>query len=260
MVDQFGAAPPTLPVSPGQRDETLVSAYAELTNLLLQAPDVIAFLQQVAELAAMAIAPPASCGITLRRGSEVSTVASIGEMASVVDELQYAQGNGPCMQALRNNEVVYVSDMRDETRWEGFRINAVAQGVRSSLSTPLAVGGHGVGALNLYSDQPHRFSDEEVVQTGAFARQASTLLSVVMSQARATEISDQLQDALISRAVIDQALGILMVREQCSATEAFATLRQTSQHRNLKLATVAAELIRSSTGHEPQAPRAFSRR
>jgi len=240
--------------------DQLVTVYTELTSLLLQSPDVVGFLQQLAELASAVVVPPASCGVTLRRGTEVSTVAATGELAEHADELQYGVGQGPCLQAMRTAEVVHVPDLATDERWSAYRSHAVAQGVRSSLSLPLVVDRTGIGALNVYSDGPHHFTAQEIAQTGAFARQASTLLTVVMRQAQATEVSEQLQQALVSRAVIDQAMGVVMAQQRCTATEAFAVLRQASQHRNIKMATVAAELIEASTGHPPQQPRPFTQR
>jgi len=239
---------------------SLVTAYTELANLLLQGPDVIGFLQQLAELSAAVVVPPSSCGITLRRGTEISTVASSGELASQADELQYGHGQGPCLQAMRTAEVVQVPDLVADDRWDRYRGHAVAQGVRSSLSLPLIVDGTGIGALNLYSDGPHHFSAAEIAHANAFARQASILLTLVMRQAEATELSEQLQQALVTRAVLDQAMGIVMARQRCSATEAFEILRTASQHRNVKMTTVATELIEASTGHAVTAPRPFTDR
>src|SRR5438270_12426434 len=80
-------------------EKDLADAYQELQSLLLEQPDVTGYLQQVAVLAAEAV-PADSCSVTLRRDHEVTTVASSGEFASRVDEIQYGRGQGPCLRSL----------------------------------------------------------------------------------------------------------------------------------------------------------------
>lgn len=238
----------------------LIAAYAELADLLTQGSDVVTFLQAVADTSAQVATEPAACGITLRRGREISTVAASGLLATQVDQIQYEFNQGPCLESMKINAVVEVPDLGVEHRWEEYRIHASAHGVRSSLSVPLAVGGDAVGAVNLYSPVTNHFPEPTARLVKVFAKQASTLLSVVLRQAREAQIGEQMQEALLTRAVIDQAMGIVMGQQRCTGSEAFAVLRQASQERNVKLVDVAADLIRSVTGHPPQAGRPFSQR
>lgn len=76
------------------------------------------------------------------------------------------------------------------------------------------------------------------------------MLTVLLDQARQTQLTDQLRKALTSRSVIDQAVGILMAQERCTSAEAFALLRRASQRANRKLHAVASEMV-GSTGGEP---------
>lgn len=238
----------------------LSTAFIELQNLLLQAPDVDKFLSEVAVWAAAVPTPSGACGITLRRNGEVSTVAASGLLASRADEVQYGHGQGPCLHSLHSGETVLVTDMEVDDRWNEYRRHAYAEGVRSSLSIPLAVDGEIVGALNIYTDRTHAFSETEIVNARAFGAQAAAALTLVMRHSEQLVLEDQLRAALESRAVIDQALGIIMSLHSCNATKAFQRLRSDSQNRNLKLALVAAELITQVTGEAPKPPQAFVHR
>ena len=237
----------------------LTAAYTDLQKLLLQSPDVAEFMNHVATLASAITVPASSAGITMKRDGEVSTVAATSSLASQADEIQYGRGQGPCLHSLRTGEVVHVPDLAADERWNDYRIHALTQGVRSSLSLPLFIGEQSVGALNIYTDVVHEFIPDEIERVRAFADQASFALTLVMRHSEQVILEDQLRNAIESRAVIDQALGIVMGQQRCTATEAFDVLRKASQARNVKLNVVAAELITSITGRPPQPPRPFTR-
>lgn len=237
----------------------LAAAYAELQNLVLDSPDINDFLHQLAELAATVV-PGTHCGITLRRDREVASVASSDEIAMHMDEIQYLGGRGPCLEAMRTGQRVDVPDIAVETRWGNYAGHALAAGVCSAVSLPMTVDDRRMGALNLSSGQPHAFTDADVLRAQAFTTQASTALTILLRHARHTVLDDQLREALATRAVIDQALGMLMVTHGISSSEAFAILRHASQSRNRKVSTIAAELITKMTGHPPEAPRPLTER
>jgi GAF domain-containing protein len=243
----------------GQPSPDLTAAYTELQNLLLDGPNVTGFLQQLATLAA-ALIPQTSCGVTIRRGHQVATVASSDEFAMQLDEIQYGHGQGPCLQATRTRERVQVTDLAAEDRWGDYRVHALAAGVRSSVSLPLIVDSASIGALNLYSRAPGNFDEPDIRRAELFASQAATALTLLLRQAKQATIEDQLLEGLATRAIIDQALGIVMAQRQISSTAAFAILREASQNGNRKLSIIAAELIETVTGHPPLPPRPFTRR
>ena len=245
------------PTSCADREKLdLATAYAELQNLLLEGSQVAEFMQQVAQLAA-AVVPAAACGVTMRRDHEAATVASSNELARHVDEIQYGTGQGPCLSAMLAGETVTITDLASDQRWPEYRDRALAAGIRSSVSLPLATAGRSVGALNLYRTEPGTFSTEQVRNAWAFARQAMSALTLVLRQTEQMTVEVQLRDALAARALIDQAIGILMGQRRCDATEAFGILRETSQHLNRKLRDVAVDTIEATTGRPPAEPRPF---
>jgi len=244
------------PLASRDASPDLAGALAELVSLMLATPTVDRLLDDLARLAAGVLHPPAACGITLRRDRQPVTVASSALLAALVDEEQYGQGQGPCLQSMSTGEIVDVPDMHGERRWGGYAERALRHGVRSSLSLPLLVNGQHRGALNLYSTEPGAFGVPERELALAFAGQASAALTVVTRQAQQTELTEQLRDALASRSVIDQAIGILMARNRTPAEEAFGWLRTASQRQNRKLRDIAAEVV-EAVGGVPPSPTRF---
>jgi GAF domain-containing protein len=238
----------------------LTTAYVELQRVLIQSPDTDKLLDRIAALASAVASPRSSCGITLRRDGEVSTVAFSSSLAKRSDEIQYAHGQGPCLHSMRAGVPVHLADMESDPRWPEYRREALALGVRSSVSIPLMVDEKPVGALNIYTDTDRAFTEEDIANVSAFADQASASLTLVMRHSEQLELEEQLRNALSTRAVIDQALGIIMAQQRCNSTEAFAVLRKASQDRNVKVADIASELILKVTGEAPQPPRPFTKR
>ena len=181
------------------------------------------FLTEVTVLAARAVAGGLSCGITLQLNGRPLTVAASDRRAAQVDEVQYELDQGPCLHAMRTGQQVSLDDTATE-RWGGFSTRAAANGIRSCLSLPLDADGI-IGALNFYAPVPGAFTDAELRRAETFAASASAALALAARQASAAALTGQLRAALASRAVIDQALGIIMAQERCTSTQAFAIWR-----------------------------------
>ncbi|WP_191907961.1 GAF and ANTAR domain-containing protein [Nocardioides cynanchi] len=237
----------------------LAAAYAELQHLILDGPDVTEFLQQLAVLAS-SIVPGTHCGITMRRDGQVATAVSSDAVAMRMDEVQYLRGRGPCLAALDEGTRIEVPDMAAETRFGDYAGHALANGIHSVASLPLKLDGTTLGALNLFATVPHAFSANDIARAEAFTAQAATALTILLRHAARATLDEELRDALATRAVIDQALGILMVSRRIGAHDAFEILRHTSQTTNRKVSTIAAELIESATGHPPEPPRPLTQR
>lgn len=225
-----------------------------VVDLLLDTETLEDFLHGLAK-AAMSHAPKADgCGITLQRSGRFFTVTSVGATAPALDEKQYGLDDGPCLQALRTGEEAHVSDMMEEQRWGTYPAHAVASGARSSVSFPIAARTDTAGALNLYSPQPHGFDSSDLGALRALAGQATGAIVLAQRMATSRQFTADVQSALRSRAVIDQATGIIMAQQRCPSDEAFAILRGASQNRNIKLRELCADLIARLTGQAPVAP------
>jgi GAF domain-containing protein len=224
---------------------------AELQQLLLDTPDFTDFLQELVVLAVDGLPGDVSCGLTMRRDHQPLTVASSDARASQADEVQYRHDDGPCLTSLKTGRPVEIVDLVDDDRWGSYRSSALAHGIRASLSLPLRAGGQVLGALNFYSSLPGLFGDRERELAGGFAREAARALALGIRIAERSEMSEHLRAALASRAVIDQALGIIMGQNRCSAGAAFELLRSISQNRNVKLRDVAVDMVTAVGGEPP---------
>jgi GAF domain-containing protein len=227
----------------------------ELQAVLLTGDGLGAFLDELAQLTVRALPVHASCGVTLQPNGHVRTVAASDDLAMRVDEIQYETGQGPCLDSLATGVVNHVVDLGAEPRWPMFCTAALGHGVRSSLSTPLNVHGETVGALNLYATDLDAFDAEARSQALIFAGHAAGAVGVALRMAREAQISADLRTALASRAIIDQAMGIIMAQQRCSADEAFAVLRRASQQRNVKIHAIAASIVAGVTGQPPRTTR-----
>lgn len=246
--------PARLSVSP----DPTPAPYSQLMSLLVESPDLDAYLDHIVRLTGQVITTAAACGITVHHDGRPFTVSATGTLAGQVDELQYGADEGPCLDALRTGLVVSVENLALEDRWDGYRPHALAHGVLSSLSLPMAVDGQVVAAMNLYATRPAAFDGPHRQQAETFAARCADGLTVILRQASQTKLHQQLTEAMSSRSVIDQAIGILMGQQRCKAADAFDLLRQASQHRNRKLRDIAADIITKVTGEAPQPPTGFA--
>jgi GAF domain-containing protein len=221
------------------------AALTELAGLLLSTDSFEGLLQGVAELAVRVVEPTVTCGITLAQDGRVMTVAAADALAGELDENQYELATGPCLQALATGIVVECVDMTTETRWDGYPAIALGHRITAVLSTPMIVANKPVGVLNLYARAVHAFTDTEKQLAALLAGQAAIAVTAALRHYDEITLSDQLRQALSSRSVIDQAIGIVMAQRRCDPDDAFATLRTISQHRHIKLRELATEIVRA---------------
>jgi GAF domain-containing protein len=184
-----------------------------------------------------AAAHPAArdAGIILYTGGKLVPQATTGRAPQVLDLKQQETGDGPCIEAARNQALVLVADTGDEVRWPQFCAAAQACGVGSLLCTPLWVNERNLGALTLYSTKAGAFSPGDTRLISLFG----TLAALALAEVQRT---DQLREAISSRDLIGQAKGILMERHRLNGDAAFAVLSRASQTVNLKLTEVARHL------------------
>lgn len=218
-------------------------AVSELARIVFEDKPLESVLQQVAEVVKRAVPGAEEVSLTLIRGQRPATAAYTGQLALDADELQYGHGYGPCMDAGRGGETMLVRDMRAETRWPDYAAEVVANGVQSSLSVPLPVQDEFIGAVNIYATSPDAFDAEAVALAETLAAYAGVAVRNAHAYASAADLAEQLQEAMRTRAVIEQAKGILMGERRCSADEAFDLLVRLSQHSNRKVREVAAALV-----------------
>jgi GAF domain-containing protein len=219
------------------------AAFAELGRTKLSESSLDDVLHRVASVTQRALPGATDVSITLVRRDGPYTAAHTGELALKLDERQYEHHRGPCLQAAAEQKTISVPDTAADTRWEGWAVRAAAAGAGSVLSVGLPVLDDVSGALNIYGSRPGAFDDDAVTLAQSFARYAAVALANAHLYHDSTEMVRHLQTAMDSRAVIEQAKGIIMAEQRCDADEAFALLTKISQNTNRKLRDVAAALV-----------------
>jgi len=204
--------------------------------------DATVALQRIADLAVAQLDGCDMAGVTMVHGAEGTTAVFTDQAAPEIDEAQYRTGHGPCLDAYRTGSILRIDETLEDDRWPEFTAAATDHGIRSTLSLPLRADQGVIGALNLYSRTPQAFAENEQMATVFVAHAAAALANAQAYSAERT-LSEQLRTALESRAVIEQAKGVLMRDHQCDAEEAFEILKRTSQHTNRKLRDVAATVV-----------------
>jgi GAF domain-containing protein len=224
-----------------------------LSRVVLVGRSLEDVLTEVTMIAAQGIPGAESTSITMIRGDRGFTAAHSGAMALAADELQYERGYGPCLDAGRGNVVLRVDDMRTEERWPDYSARVLDTGVRSSLSIPLPYQGTSIGALNNYSTVPEAFANQESVDAALQVAEAIAVAVVnADAHARLTEQARNMRVAMDSRAVIEQAKGVLMAQRHVDAEQAFDILREASQRYNRKLRDIAAGIVGSTQEQRPR--------
>ena len=231
--------------------------FIELQNALLETKGIEDFLHEMAVIAARQVTDGLSCGMTMEPNGRPLTVACSDPVTSRVDQVQYRLDDGPCLHAMRDGELVRIEDTADQEQWPVFESEAAAAGIRSCLALPLMAGCESVGALNLYARAASAFGDEETRRAESFAENASGALALARRLASYTALNEQLRASMASRSLIDQAMGIVMAREQCTQARAFEILRTVSQNTNVKLRDLARATVTSVTGEPAQPPAPF---
>ncbi len=207
-------------------------------------------LDRVAGLACQTVSGADMAGITMLVEGRPRTAVFTDEMAPDIDAAQYETGIGPCLDAFRHQRVFRIDSTEKDDRWPPFSEAAAAHGVKSTLSVPLVANHEGVGALNLYSRQEAAFSEEDEHVAQTFAAQAGIALANAQAYWDAYQLSQNLSEAMKSRATIEQAKGILMGARRCDGDEAFQILVRASQRENRKLREVAEQIVRNTAQRE----------
>lgn len=225
------------------RGADVAEALAELTGVLVDDGDLEALLQRVAELSLRTVADCAAASVTLIDPPGPRTVAATGPLALELDQVQYDADEGPCLDSARLLQTHALDLSEADDRWPDFADGAARLGVTAFLATPLVAGGRSVGALNLFSTTAGGFEEVDGALVDLFCARASVALANRRLYLSAIATAEQLTEAMRSRAVIEQAKGVLMARGGLDADTAFRALTARSQRENRKLRDVAAAVV-----------------
>jgi len=220
-----------------------VDAFAQLGRISLGTESMNSVLQRIAELAKQTIPGVAEASVSLVVSDKATTPAATGRLAVDLDESQYGRGHGPCLEAAVGREIREITDAREETRWPDYARSAVERGSLSSLSVPVPVQDSVHAALNLYAIEARAFGDDAKAVARELASYAAAAAANMYLYESTRHLAEHLDRAMQSRAVIEQAKGILMAQRRCDAAEAFNILAAASQRSNRKLRDIAAAIV-----------------
>jgi len=218
-------------------------AFEELAGIALADHSMESIMEKVAALTKSTIPGASEVSVTLVNGRDKTTVAFTGQLAIDLDERQYERGYGPCLDCIEGHEPITILDMTAEKRWSDWAAEATKIGVGSSLSIPVPVQREVAAAINIYGKDVHAFDEQSVELASTFAAYAGVAIANIHLYQAQGEVAEQLQTAMQSRAVIEQAKGILMGARRCTSEDAFDILVTLSQDTNRKLRDVAQAIV-----------------
>jgi GAF domain-containing protein len=240
------------PAPPGERYEDLIEVFTVLSRTLAEDESVHDTLGSILALALRLVPGCTAASVTvLDEQGKPGTIAATDDETRELDRRQYLLQDGPCLDAARRQQVNRWSLSEAEQQWPDFTSVAKELGLRSYLAAGLGLGDQRLGALNLSSSHPDGFSQLDEGLVSLFIAPAAAAIVTMSRYSQARDLADQLNQALRSRAVIDQALGIIMAESNVDAERAFAVLSRASNNRRMKLRELAAEIVTRVSGRGP---------
>ena len=212
-------------------------------------------LHQLTELVARTVPGCSGTTATLWEVDEVVAMAATHPDLAVLAERQFTTGHGPIIDALRSGEPSAIPDTVRKDRWPEFSVAALAAGVRSSTTIVHQYDSMSL-TLSLYGVRPNAFDPGQLPLASLLAAFGAATMAGAAEHVSVQRTATQLQEAVRSRAVVDQARGILMQLLGCDGDEAFERLRRTSQTQHVKLTEVARRVVETRT--DPQRERIWS--
>lgn len=216
---------------------------AALTGPLESVDDLTPYLERLVHAVNANIDGCDAVGVTVVLEDRPRTAAYTTAGTLEIDAVQYAVGDGPCLDAFRNGRENLVDLRGGERRWPAFMDGCDPGDVQTLLAMPLESGERRFGALNLYGHARNAFDHTELVVVRMAAQRAGDAISAAVDLAGARAVAGQMEQAMASRAVIEQAKGVIMARHGVDEMVAFELLRRQSQEQNLKLRVLASRLV-----------------
>jgi transcriptional regulator with GAF, ATPase, and Fis domain len=225
----------------------------ELAGHLEGLDDLAPYLERLVQAVNANIDGCDAVGVTVVMEDRPRTAAYTTAGTLEIDAVQYAVGDGPCLDAFRNGRENLVDFTGGEQRWPAFMEGCDPGEVQTLLALPLEADGRRFGALNLYGYRRHAFDRTDIAVVRMAASRAADALSAAVRLVGARAVAGQMEQAMASRAVIEQAKGLLMGRHGIDEKVAFELLRRQSQEQNLKLRVLAAQLVAEASSPRSEA-------
>ncbi len=163
-----------------------------------------------------------------------------------LESLQIDHGDGPCITAFNDKELVSCEDLSDESRWGDFSARAVDDGLRAVLASPIPYASDAIGVVAVFSAKPHAWTPEGELALTSFTDLAALAIATTLQSEERGELASQLEKALDARVAIEQAKGVLMAQEGIGPREAFEQLRIQARRSRRRLSVVAGEVVKEA--------------
>jgi GAF domain-containing protein len=229
----------------GDREQTLAETFVMLADTLVDDYDVVDLLDLLVTACVNLLRINAAGLLLDDQKGNLAVVASSSEETRLLEIFQLQNNEGPCLDCLHLGKVVTSGDLEaDSERWPLFVPAALAADFRSVVAVPLRLRDQTIGGLNLFRDRSELMSEDDQRLAQALADVATIGILQRRSTHRSTIVAEQLQHALNSRVVIEQAKGVLSERRSATMDVAFDVLRRHARSHNLKLTDVALAVVR----------------
>jgi GAF domain-containing protein len=221
-------------------EQQLAEVFAEISRVLLAEADVQSTLDKMCELLVDTVEGCNHAVVTVVRNHHLESPAGSDDVGPAVDAIQLEVDEGPCLEAIREHEVVLTDDLTTESRWPQFSRRAVeTTGVRSMLAFRMFVAADTLGSLNLYSKRAGAFTDESLAVGTIFAAHAA----VALRAAQTKEDLARLREVVETRELIGQAKGIVMGRQGISSDAAMEILCRGAERLKVELRELARRVV-----------------
>ncbi|MGO2542919.1 MAG: GAF domain-containing protein [Specibacter sp.] len=226
------------------RARRVSAAFVKIADTLVADYDVVDLLHTLVD-ESVALLDAAAAGLLLvDPAGDLQVMASTSEESQLVEVLQLEAGVGPCVDCFRTGAVVAINDIAsDGAPWPHFQAAALSQGFVSVHAVPMRLRGHTIGALNLFRHEAGPLSSEDAAIAQAFADVATISLLQERALRESDVVNEQLQRALNSRIVIEQAKGVIAHTANVTIDEAFILLRTHARSHNRPLSETSREVV-----------------
>lgn len=228
------------------REETLARTLVELADTLVADFDVVELLTLLTDRCVDILNVGAAGLMLVAPEGDLRVMASSSEAMRVLELFEIQSQEGPCLDCYRTGQPVVNQDLVNvDGRWPRFAVEALAAGFRSVHALPLRLRGVVIGALNLFYVEPGEMAQADIEAAQAMADVATIAVLQHRAALEAQILNEQLNYALNSRIVIEQAKGMVAERENLNMEQSFSMLRNHARNHNLRLVDVARDVITS---------------
>lgn len=222
--------------------DPFVYTVAEFSKKLLTDYDSHEVLEELAEHLTNLLGLMGS-GFSLGQDGKLIAITAVPPHLAPLERRQEIDQRGPCVHAFTTGAIVAVPDLSQETRWPEYSNLAAELGVRAVVGMPMTLEGQTVGSFNLFRATPGPWGENDLAAASVLLQLAAAFLINTSTLSKQTQMAEQLQRALDTRILLEQAKGVLAEAHSINVDQAFIQIRHYARDRNLKIRDVAHGVV-----------------